>query len=503
MSTVIYLSNSEVRVIVGKRNGNYLCVDAAFRGNAPEGSIINGQVLNEEVFTNYLADFWEEHRLSGKDVTLVLGSARTVVKAVAVPQLPYRKIMAYLPHEFASSGSKKDSLYTYNILSKEKEKYWIFAGMTEREFLRQHILRFRKLGIKLGNVSVGMMANLKLIQRISHLKDKTCIIQMADGINLVSILLVQGKYRHFTSMRVFAPQGSRDFGCEIAKAVSTLRLFLYTQDIEKTITHVYFADGFRKEELKIYQESLRQIGGEIQADMIFGGEPELIRLMPGLAGETAEYYFTAVAGLLAERNRQNLIYQYFCSQERLRGQRKKLRKRLPAAALAFLLLGAVGIQTAEIVKGMEMLEWQFKIMDNTESMERIVRYESLSRENEELAAMIDVINDTQRNLSGYPVYTAKVRSVVEACAAGLGTAEIVKYDGESGEVTVEVSVKDAACVYRLADRLKEREDTFSDVYYSGFESDADGEVWRALFICRLAPPADTEEENGAWMLQSE
>lgn len=57
MSTVIYLSNSEVRVIVGKRNGNYLCVDAAFRGNAPEGSIINGQVLNEEVFTNLSGEF--------------------------------------------------------------------------------------------------------------------------------------------------------------------------------------------------------------------------------------------------------------------------------------------------------------------------------------------------------------------------------------------------------------------------------------------------------------
>lgn len=217
MSTVVYLSNQEVRVVIGRQSGNTISVDAAIRENAPEGSIINGQVLNEEAFTEFLADFWERYRLPVKDVTLVLGSARTVVKAIAVPQLPYRKMMNYLPHEFACAKPENDAMYTYDVLFREGEKYRVFAGKMERGFLRQHILRFQKLGIRISSASIGMMMNIKMIQRIPHLQDKTCVVQMADGLNLVSILLVQGRYYHFTSSRVFASQGSMAFGWEIAR----------------------------------------------------------------------------------------------------------------------------------------------------------------------------------------------------------------------------------------------------------------------------------------------
>lgn len=492
MSTVVYLSNQEVRVVIGRQSGNTISVDAAIRENAPEGSIINGQVLNEEAFTEFLADFWERYRLPVKDVTLVLGSARTVVKAIAVPQLPYRKMMNYLPHEFACAKPENDAMYTYDVLFREGEKYRVFAGKMERGFLRQHILRFQKLGIRISSASIGMMMNIKMIQRIPHLQDKTCVVQMADGLNLVSILLVQGRYYHFTSSRVFASQGSMAFGWEIARAVGAMRLFLYAQNIAEPITHVYFADGFREEELGIYRESICQVDGSIRAEMIYGKQQELVRLACGLGEETADYYFTAIAGLLAEKNRQNLIYQYNHNPRRLRSCRKQVRQTLPAAVLVLVLSGMVCYQVSETVRNMEILDRQLEVMDHTERMERMVRYDSLCRENDGLTDMIHVISATHKNLLSYPIYTTKIREAVNRCAAGLGTAEIVRYDSESGKLQVDVRVRNAASVYRLVDRLKAEEDTFADIDYSGFDLEEGSGEWYASLVCSLAPPKEEE-----------
>lgn len=494
MSTVIYLSNQEVRAVVGRRNGNSISVDAAFRGNAPEGSIINGQVVDEEAFTAFLADFWEKHSLPVRDVTLVLGSARTVVKAMAVPRLPYRKIMSYLPHEFVSSRPGQISIYTYDIMFREEGKYHIFAGMMERDFLHQHMLRFHKMGIKISSAAVGMMMNLKLIQRIPHLQDKTCVVQMADGLNLISILLVKGRYYHFTSARVFAGQGSAAFGYEVAKAIGAMRLFLYAQNIENTITHVYFADGFRESELPVYQESIMQVDNTIQAEMIYGKQPEPVQLACGLSQETAGYYFTAIAGLLADRNRQNFVYQYKHNPVRIRSLRTQLQRTLPTAALVLLLAGIVCFQVSVIVRNMEILDQQLKLMEQAGNMERTLHFDRLSRENEELSEAIDVITETHKNLLSYPVYTTKIKDIVESCVSDFGTARIVKYDGTRGEIQVEVSVKNAASIYRLADRLKAEENTFADISYSGFELNTGSGEWCASLKCYLAPSKNMEEE---------
>lgn len=67
MSVVIYLSNQDVRAVVGTgKGGSQVSVSRVFRAEAPEGSIINGLVTNEEAFDAFLREFWENSQLPGK-----------------------------------------------------------------------------------------------------------------------------------------------------------------------------------------------------------------------------------------------------------------------------------------------------------------------------------------------------------------------------------------------------------------------------------------------------
>ena len=67
MATIVYLSNQMVQAVEMRNNGSV----SVYEELAPEGSIINGMVTDEEIFVDFLKRFLPQESSQGKTVPLL------------------------------------------------------------------------------------------------------------------------------------------------------------------------------------------------------------------------------------------------------------------------------------------------------------------------------------------------------------------------------------------------------------------------------------------------
>ena len=57
MSTVIYLANQQIQVVTGNLSGKKINIEKSLTGFAPEGSIINGIIMDTDSFVSFVKEF--------------------------------------------------------------------------------------------------------------------------------------------------------------------------------------------------------------------------------------------------------------------------------------------------------------------------------------------------------------------------------------------------------------------------------------------------------------
>ena len=87
MSTIVYLSNQQVQVVTGSPGKAKIRIEQSFEAQAPEGSIINGIVMDTEAFAEFMKEFFRMNKLPTKDVTLVVNSSKFVGKTIEMPAM--------------------------------------------------------------------------------------------------------------------------------------------------------------------------------------------------------------------------------------------------------------------------------------------------------------------------------------------------------------------------------------------------------------------------------
>jgi len=490
--TVIGLSGRSVQAVVGKRKGKRVIAEAVYHEYAPEKSIINGQVTREEVFTDFLRAFWGKHRLAKKNVTLVIGSARTVTKVLLLPPMSSKRLMEYLPREFTFAGNAGDSVYTYTILGRENGKNRVFAAMVEREFLECHIRRFLSLGIHVKAVSIGIMADIGLLCRAAYMRDETCAVQSLCDRNLVTMLFVKGQYYHSISTRMFGKRGTADFGMEAARAADSIRQFLYSWNHEEKLSHVYLGSGFGEEDLEICQKCLRLPDDGPEVLLLYPEEKGMgLWLDKGVDRSIFSFYFTELAGLTVPDGRGSLMYQLTHDSKKIRRREAVLRRILPAAALIAALSGVLSVEAVVWHRLADRVSGQLDYLENPRTMDRIAEYDRLAAENERLDARYSLIRKNLENIRSYPVYTSAVRQAIETCAKDKVAARIHSYDASKNEVIVEAEAADFTEFHQFVIRLEEHKEVFEKVGYDGFQYDEHTGIWASTIRCRLAVKTDT------------
>ena len=129
MSTVIYLANQQIRAVTGKAGQNKIAVSKCYVGDAPEGSIINGIIMDQESFVGFMKQFFQTNGLDTKDVTLVVNSSKFVGKTIEMPCMNDKKTLDFIEREFADIRRDETFIYGYKQIQNDKKINKIYVDL--------------------------------------------------------------------------------------------------------------------------------------------------------------------------------------------------------------------------------------------------------------------------------------------------------------------------------------------------------------------------------------
>lgn len=182
MATILYLSNKLVQVVEARRKGKTVSIQNVWQAQAPEGSIINGIITDEEAFLAWIKNFFVKNKLPRKEIALVVNSSQFSHKVLEFPRLKDGEIRKMVPREF-SENRTENTLFTYFVLESENasKKQRLLATAVERSFLQSYINFFKQAGIEISSIDSEIDCLVRLFSNAPEVQRKTCLIQILDG----------------------------------------------------------------------------------------------------------------------------------------------------------------------------------------------------------------------------------------------------------------------------------------------------------------------------------
>ena len=449
-------------------------------------SIVNGQVTDDQAFTTFLKEFWENHKLPKKDVYLIVNSTQTVIRFFELPGMSHKKMMEYLPREFSDVDRMRDPVYGYGILGKGKSvpMMRMFGVMMERVFLKEHINRFQALGIRIASVETELTAKLHLLERLEHIQGKVCGVLLLDGVTLLSILWVNHSFLHFNRTRMAGGSKKEPVGEFCARGISSLVQFARAQRIADELQEIY-AGGMKEEEFSCCESALSHMEQGLRLRCLEEGVGSRIRL-PKEPCELGTFG-AAIGGLCVRRGKENLLHQYRMDPKFLAQRRELLRLAAPAMCFLIMLLPALLFQAGNWFHIAGQINRCLDELSDPQVLAGAARYDQLKSENIALRHQIEEAIRAESIISSYPVMDGEIDDAVERCASGLVTAEVTGFQASQGLVQVSGLAEDERAVHSFIERLVEERQIFSDIHYTGFEYVENDKAWRLWADCYLTP----------------
>lgn len=493
MSVVVFLSNQEVVAAEGVLRRGMLTVTRVCRAQAPEGSIINGIVTEEEEFDLFFKEFWAQNQLPKRNVTLVLGSAQALSRHLKLPKMSHGKKMEYLPREFAGVVRTKEPVLAYVKTGQEGRMERLLVNVAEREFLGHHIRRFRNMRIHLRSVVMASTADIMVFQHLSYIKGRTCVMQILDGMSVLNLLYVNGTFFQMNRCRILSDRGTAAFGMECARCILNLQQFLAVQVEEREITHVYLLGEFDESDVRVCQKNIQKLAPDLNVERLRQDPSGKIRFEVEPSQGTFEQSVAPIGGFLVSGKKNNLLYQYHHDLQSQ--QKRKSRMRIMAAAAGLVMvLGTVAAYQAFLwFRHEERVERQLEILNELSDSSKVRAYDELREKHSNLDQRIRLLEESWNELEDYPVCSSETVDMIMECAGNLKTARIRKFDAESGVIVVEISTERPEDVHRFAERLKCHPELFAAVSYSGYVWTDREECWKAEMSVTLT--GCEEEDN--------
>lgn len=492
MNTIIFLSNRYVAAMEGTRRGKQVIVSRICSAQAPEGSIINGTVTEEEDFDRFFREFWEENGLARTNVTLVLGSAKAVSRQFFMPEMNHEKRMAYLMRELAGVERNPDPVLSYMRLGRENGRDRMLVNMADRSFLDSHIRRFREMKIHLKSVVMASTADILVFQECVCIRERTCVMQVLDGMSVLNILYVDGRYFQMNRHRLFGERGTPEFGMECAGCISNLQRFLDTQFQKQEIGRVYLLGEFEEPDVACCGEQMRRMMPGLQVERMESAMCGQVRFAQESDRQRFACVVALIGGMLVSGKKNNLLYQYVHDPVAERVRRANLRKGAAVALVLFLLIAQVFWQAAKWFRNAEEAEKQLALlgwmMEHGEAEAYDKRSEELERLRERKKELEQVVEAQESAVRYRPEVLLAVQECVEALAEGTDApgagscqveAAVQQFDGGRGVLVIRLVSRQEAGICRFAAKLAQEKELFAAVTYDGFVWDEGKGGWTA------------------------
>ncbi|MBQ9234335.1 MAG: hypothetical protein IJ167_09940 [Lachnospiraceae bacterium] len=477
MSTVIYLANQQVQIVTGNSNGKKITINQSYTLDAPEGSIINGIVMDADSFIGFLRETWTSLRLPAKDVIVVINSSKFVGKNIEMPVLKDSKTLEFIEREFTDINKGDSYCYGYIPLAVEGKTKRVYAENIPTDFIKDYLDIFTESGIKIKAIYSGESSIINFVAQTAGKKYGTFILEIADRMMITTLLFVNGAFYYFNSTRCFHEQESEEYAQDMARSASQIIQFMQAHQIEYPLETIILA-GVNPLNIYTYSEAILQQG--IQAPIQVFADEKI------QAGVDIQNSIHATSGLVNTGKQQNFLTLFHSS-------KKKDEEQGGSKAGIFIIIGAVAVMlialatafTVRILKNRELK----KAQDANDAMAmQVTWYDMVIAENSYISAQYNSIVGLDENIYTYPVCNTEVRNLINSCAGNFAEVSFESFDADSGVVTFKATSRTVDEINLFIAELN-KQDIFNSVDYSGYSYQEGTGNWDIHVNCTLAESA--------------
>lgn len=482
MSTVVYLANQQIQVITGNPGNKKIAVGRCYTADAPEGSIINGIIMDNELFVGFMKDFWSQNRLPVKDVILVINSSKFIGKTIDMPLMNSKKTEEYINREFSDIRQGDDYICRYFQIGHDKAKRKMYAEIIGSDFIGEYMEIFHEIGLKVRAVYSGESSLIRLASMTVGQQYKTFILQIADRMTITTLLWVNGEFYYLNNTRCFHEQGTDEYAQDIARIVSQIRQFMQANQLEYPIEAVVLA-GVNPNDINLYTAAISQL--DIYARVEIFDDTRIN------AGNIAIHMFFAVmSGLvLSAVGRQNFLEGYNDGKKKNNKKEKNSLKGLLVIGISLVvMLIVLGICiTIRSVKKSRLDELKAYNESPSVVME-VSRYAVLLESTNYLSNQFNAIQNISENILTYPVCDSDVLGIINDCASGYATIVIDSFDADEGTMSVTAKADSVDNINKFI-RNVSAVDIFDNVNYTGYSYVEENAMWDIHVTFTLAESA--------------
>ena len=484
----VYLSNTEIQVLLGNGSEKGLSVKRFYSMQVPEGSVLNGVITDAASLVEAIGRFWNQNRLPAKDISLVVNSPQIMVRVSDVPLISQSKTQEYLKREYLERGEEQ-ILGFYRLGSDKKAKTSkVCAEVADMELISGYLQVFSEAGVTLAGVYSGVGAAINMFKKTGFAKTENCVVLIRDGMTITAIFFVKGEYYYSTTARVFSDPGTPGYAQEVAKIINQIDQFSRSQKLEDPISTIYLAgmeDG---------DEALcsRAIADTLQNPVVVGELMMLKGVNVSSSGRPLDSVVYPAAGLMPRTDHINILKSI--KKEKTPEQIKQERffklylpYMITALIMVFITFYMFALSRSKDRYLNELVDYN----TNPTNKFGAIEYDMAAEKVAILSQHYGGLKALEKNVNSYPVAISDVWSVIRQDAAGVGEANITGYSAETGELSFTTSFQDVVRLNEFISRLKS-EDIFNSVDYKGYtetQSEDGVEQWTALLSCTLSEKA--------------
>lgn len=488
MSTVMYISNKQIQVVTARGSGLSAKPLQAYTMASPEGSVINGMIMDPEALAPFIKGFFAHNKLSTKDVSLVVNSSKIAGKRIELPSMNPSKTLEFVAREFNDMARDETApVYFYTNLQTEKgsKVNKIYAESVEAEFVKDYIDLFSAAGINLKGIYSSEGTMIRLIEQFAGKRHKTFVVQVADDNMLTNVLWVDGNFCYYSSQRCFSEPGTEEYFEECVRTLSQLTQFMKANQMDTPIENIYVA-GIKGIDMDSYR-SLTS-GSRIDANVDW--------FDCGLGVKVARRFdltsvLPALGGLMGQVKSNDMLSSY--------SSRKSEKKMDDFWRKSFLLIGAVAVVMILLTVWARVTEWKTmqeldivkQYNENPATLMQLGLYDVAVAELTEGSDRYYSYANIRNAVETYPVFNEKIIEPLERCAAGYAEIEITSFDADGGSLSFTANSERVQDINKFIARIQE-EDIFSSVSYSGYSLNGKDNSWNIHVTCILAESAGRE-----------
>lgn len=490
MSVSVYFSNQIIQVAIGTR-ARKGTLKSVYTTIAPEGSIINGIVMDIDALGDHMKRFWDENNLPRKDVYLIVNSNKIAGKKLDVPNMNAKKSLSFIQREFADMQREDEEntiAYTSIGTDKKTKVRKLYAEMAPKEQLREFMQIFAGMGITLKGIISSEGSIIGYARMAFTKKVSTFILQIING-NLVSnVLFVDGTFSYYNSVRCFNAPGTPEYLDDLARSLNQLEQFMSTEKIESPVERIFVA-GTDADNLNVYSQIVREHGINSPTELVNTGlstDPRLLH-----ESQTALY---AVSGLFDQGSESNFLTNFSLKDDNKSNIDTTTRKYI-ISVIVTLIVMLVGLGVALTFRLIKENQYE-KAKSYNESPEVIMQsaqYDAAVKRRDDMLSKYNSINTFVETLDSYPVCSDEVIDVIENTARGYADIDILSFNAEEGKVTFSAKSDNVNDIYKYIDQLL-AEDIFMTVDHTGYTYDDADELYDIHVNCTLAESVGRESE---------